>query len=304
MKRNEFLYYTGTGLLGLSLGLAPLSGRQRLFGQQSSVPDAVWVENGEPGALLRAALEPYGGMSHFISKNDVVVLKPNIAWDRAPEFAATTNPDLVAELVKLCLDAGAKEVKLFDRTCNNPRRCYRSSHIEASADAAGADVEQIRDFRFTDIDIRNGEEIHQWPIYRDYLEADKIINIPIAKVHSMSTVTIGLKNLMGVMGGDRGSIHNRFDSKLIDIDQEILPTLTIVDAYRILYRNGPVGGDLADVKTAKTLILSDCTVTADALALRLFDYDVGQAGHIQEAYRRGLNKYALEELSLKKITLS
>jgi len=302
MKRRRFLRHTGAGLLGLSLGAVPGVGIVRAVG--ANTPDAVWVENGEPARLLESAIEAYGGMGHFISDGDVVVIKPNIAWDRAPEFASTTNPELIKALVKVCREAGAKKVKVFDRTCNNPRRCYRSSRIEEVAKSAGADVDQVRDYLFTDISLVNGEELTEWPIYRDYLEADKVINVPIAKVHSMSTVTVGLKNLMGVMGGNRGSIHNRFTAKLIDIDQEILPTLTIVDAYRVLMHNGPVGGDLADVKTARTLIMSDCTVTADALSLRLFDYKVDQVGHIKEAYRRGLNKYTLDGVNLKTVSLS
>ena len=301
MYRREFIKYTGLGLLGLGMG--PLLGR-RISRASDTGLHAVWVENGEPEDLLQAGFDAYGGIKRFISEGDVVVLKPNIGWDREPEFAATTNPELLKYLVTLCREAGAKEVKVFDRTCNNPRRCYRSSRIEQMAKEAGADVDQIRDFRFTDLQLPNGERVSEWPIYRDYLEADKVINIPIAKVHSMSRVTLGLKNLMGVMGGDRGSIHNHFSTKLIDIDQEILPTLTIIDAYRMLMHNGPVGGDLADVKKARTLIISDCTVTADALALRLFDYKVDQIEHIQEAYRRQLNRYPREQLSLKTITLS
>lgn len=301
MYRREFIKYTGLGLLGLGMG--PLLGRRISHASDTGL-HAVWVENDEPADLLQAGFDAYGGIKRFISEGDVVVLKPNIGWDREPEFAATTNPELLKYLVTLCREAGAKEIKVFDRTCNNPRRCYRSSRIEQMAKEAGADVDQIRDFRFTDLQLPNGERVSEWPIYRDYLEADKVINIPIAKVHSMSRVTLGLKNLMGVMGGDRGSIHNHFSTKLIDIDQEILPTLTIIDAYRMLMHNGPVGGDLADVKKARTLIISDCTVTADALALRLFDYKVDQVGHIQEAYRRQLNRYPLEQLSLKTITLS
>lgn len=302
MKRKEFLYYTGAGLLGLGLGRFP--GSRLLRAAEANTPHAIWVEKGEPAELLQAAVDNYGGLGRFISNGDVVVIKPNIAWDRAPEFASTTNPDLLVRLINLCQQAGAKEVKVFDRSCNNPLRCYRSSQIEKVAKAAGAKVEHTRDYLFRDIDLPNGKELRQWPVYRDYTEADKVINVPIAKVHSMSTVSLGLKNLMGVMGGDRGSLHNHFTTKLIDVDQEILPTLTIIDAYRMLTNNGPVGGDLADVKTPRTLIMSDCTVTADALALRLFNYKVDQIDHIKEAYRRGLNKYPLEELNLKTVTLS
>ncbi|HKJ68937.1 MAG TPA: DUF362 domain-containing protein [bacterium] len=298
MRRRHFIKYAGMSLLGISL--APYS---KILQAQTS-PEAVWVENGEPEQLLLAALNAFGGLNTFISRGDVVVIKPNIAWDRAPELAATTNPDLVAALVKQCLDAGAKEVKLFDRTCNSARRCYRSSQIEAKAKDAGADVELVRDFRFRDLRIAEGEEIKEWPVYPDYLEADKTINVPIAKVHSMSQVTLGLKNLMGVMGGERGSLHNHFATKLIDIDRELLPTLTIIDAYRVLEHNGPVGGNVNDVRQARTLIMSACVATADRLALDLFGIPVVQVGHIKEAYARGINKFDFDNLNLKKITLS
>lgn len=298
MRRRHFIKYAGMSILGLSL--APFS---RVLQAQAS-PDAVWVENGEPAQLLQAAIDAYGGLNPFVSRGDVVVIKPNIAWDRAPELASTTNPDLIAALVKQCLEAGAKEVKVFDRTCNSARRCYRSSQIEAKAKEAGADVEMVRDFRFKDLRIAEGEKIKEWPIYPDYLEADKTINVPIAKVHSMSRVTLGLKNLMGVMGGDRGSLHNNFATKLIDIDREILPTLTIIDAYRVLENNGPVGGNINDVRQARTLIMSSCVATTDRLTLDLFGIPFQQVGHIKEAYVRGLNKFDFDTLNLKKITAS
>jgi len=300
MERRQFIKYA-LGMLGWSLTPFWSNGAGRVFGAE--VPEAVWVENGEPVELLQTAAEAFGGLNTFISKGDVVVIKPNIGWDRAPEMGATTNPDLVAELVKQCLDAGAKQVKIFDRTCNNPRRCYRSSRIEASAKEAGAAVDQIRDFKFKNLRITGGEEIKEWPVYQDYLEADKVINVPIAKVHSMSTVTLGLKNLMGTLGGERGSLHNHFAVKLTDIAREILPTLTIVDAYRILEHNGPVGGNINDVKQTRTLIMSPCTATTDRLALELFGLPFEQVAHIRTAYERGLNKYDFGNLRLQKITL-
>jgi uncharacterized protein (DUF362 family) len=233
----------------------------------------------------------------------VVVIKPNIGWDRAPQFAANTNPKLVAEVAKLCFEVGAKTVKIFDRTCNNPRRCYRNSQIEELASQANADVSHIRDRKFKNVSLPKGEIIKDWPIYQEYLDADKVINIPIAKHHSLSKVTLGLKNLMGVMGGERGDIHNNFEVKLVDITSHILPTLTIIDAYRTLLRNGPVGGNLNDVKLTKTLILSPCTIAADQVALDLFGAQVGDIGYLQTAISRKLNKFNPENLNLVKINL-
>ncbi len=296
MLRRQFLKTGTTGLIGASL--LPLSMNATDF------PDAVWIENGEPETLLKTALNELGGLNRFISPDDVVVIKPNIGWDRAPEYAANTNPDLISELVKECFNAGAKKVKIFDRTCNNQRRCYNNSQIQEKAEAVGANVYHIRKNRFTDLTLKKGQIIKKWPIYRDYLEADKVINVPVAKHHSLSSVTLGLKNLMGVMGGNRGSIHTGFDQKLIDICSEILPNLTIIDAYRILTSSGPQGGNLAHVKLVKTVIASSCVVTADCLALDLFGHSLNKVGHIKEAVNRGLNKFNFDKLNVKKVTLS
>lgn len=302
MKRRTFIKSTGLGIAGA--GMLPLSinGLSKVLAQES-FPDAVRVENGEPALLLQTALKELGGLKRFISLGDNVVIKPNMGWDRAPEYAANTNPDLVAELVKETFAAGAKSVKIFDRTCNNPRRCYLNSLIQEKAEAAGAEVLQVRDNRFKTIAI-NGQTIDEWPIYKDYLDADKVINIPVAKHHSMGGVTLGLKNLMGVMGDNRGSIHKNFSAKLIDIDSKILPQLTIIDAYRILLDNGPSGGDLDDVKLTKTLIASPCIVTADVLGLSLFNKKLQEVDYIHEAAKRGLNQFDLNNLNVKTVILT
>ncbi|MBN2367186.1 MAG: DUF362 domain-containing protein [Calditrichaeota bacterium] len=297
MDRRKFLKYS----LAIGSAVAFLEHPFHLF---ASTPEAVRVSGAEPPELLRAALGAFGGIQSFVSRGDVVVIKPNIGWDRTPEQAATTNPILIGELVKSCYDAGAKKVKVFDRTCNNPRRCYQNSAIQASAEQFGAEVEQIRDFKFRSVSLPEGEILKEWPIYKDYLEADKVINVPVAKHHSMSRVTLGLKNLMGIMGGNRGAIHNRFSEKINDISAAILPSLTIIDAYRILLRNGPSGGNMNDVKLTKTLIMSPCTVSADVLSLDLFDRKLEEVPYIREAINRGMNKYKLETLNVKRIQLS
>lgn len=300
MKRRKFIKVGAGTILGITI---PSFDTKTLPAQTPS-PDAVWVENGEPRQLLQTTLKEIGGMSSIVSTGDVVIVKPNMGWDKAPKYAATTNPDLVHEIIKECYSAGAKSVKVFDRSCNNPRRCYRNSKIEEKAKAAGADVIQIRKNRFIDKKINSGEIIKEWPIYKDYLEADKVINVPIAKHHSLCHVSLGLKNLMGVMGGNRGSIHSHFETKLSDISREILPDLTILDAYRILIKNGPIGGNLSDVKLTKTLIASTCTVTVDFLALELFGLKLQEVGHIKKAVDLNLNRFDLEKLNLNRITLT
>jgi len=299
MKRRRFIKTSALGAASLSLPFAA----KNLFSQKTSLPEAVIIENGEPVDLIKTALLELGGMERFISENDEVVIKPNIGWDRSPELAANTNPEIVAELVKQCLQAVAKRVKIFDRTCNNARRCYRNSQIEEMAKEAGADVGHIRKNKFTTLAL-NGNILDEWPIYEEYLEADKIINVPIAKHHSLSRVTLGLKNLMGVMGGKRGSIHNNFAQKIADITKPILPTLTIIDAYRILTNNGPQGGNPADVQLTKTLIASPCTVSADYLALDLFGLKLKDVEHIKVAADQGLGIYDLNKLNVNQVKLT
>jgi len=313
VKRRDFLKIVGTSIAAVSLGKS-----LPLFSQTSGAsasantndqtveetPQVVRVENGDPVTLFRTAIKEFGGMSKFVSRGDVVVVKPNIAWDRSPELAATTNPEIVAEIVKHCLEAGAKKVKVFDRTCNNPQRCYTNSQIEEKAAAMGAEVSHIREENFRSLTIKNGELLREWPIYRDYLEADKIINVPIAKHHALAGVTLGLKNLMGVMGGNRGEIHAPIFKKLLDIGSEILPTLTIIDAFRILTRHGPQGGNPNDVKLTKTMVVSPCTISADYATLDLFGLTVDDVPYIKEAIRRGMNKFPAASLKIKKISLS
>ena len=297
MKRREFIKIAGVAAAAL-YGV-----HDNLLLAQNSTPDVVRVTGGEPVSMLQTALNEFGGLKTFISKGDVVVVKPNIGWDRAPELAGNTNPDLIAEIVKQCLALGAKKVKIFDRTCNNPQRCYATSLIEEKAVEAGAEVTHVEDNLFKMVPLKNGRILKEWPTYQEYLEANKIINVPIAKHHRIAGVTLGMKNLMRVMGGTRGDIHTPFSTKLLDIVSEILPTLTIIDAYRILTANGPSGGSPDDVKLTKTLVVSPCTVSADASILDLFGLTVGQVEHVKEAYERGLAKYDASKLKVKQISL-
>ena len=179
-----------------------------------------------------------GGIKRFISRGDIVVVKPNIGWDRTPEYAANTNPEVVAALVRLCYDAGAKKVKVFDYPVNDARRCYKQSGIADAARAAGAEVSFVDERKFKDVRI-NGMALKSWPLYKDILETDKIINVPIAKTHGLTTLTLGMKNWMGVMGGWRSRLHHRIDENLVDVSRAIRPTLIVLDAVRILTASGP-----------------------------------------------------------------
>jgi uncharacterized protein (DUF362 family) len=242
-------------------------------------------------------------MSTFVQKGQTVVVKPNMAWDRTPEQGANTNPDLVAEVVKMCLEAGVKKVKVFDRTCSRPKRAYLRSGIQKAAEDAGAEVFHVHDRKFESVTIENGEILKKWEFYRDALEADAIINIPILKSHTASRATIGFKNIMGLIGGDRGKIHTDFDKKIVDINTVIKPTLTILDAYRIMLRNGPTGGNLADVKLAKTVAAGMDRVAVDAMGAKLFGLKPDELPFLTIAHARGMGEIDLNKLNVKTVKI-
>ena len=242
IDRREFLKIAAVTGCGLVFG-------ERLGGlvNASERHDIVVAQGAgkSPSLITEAALDAMGGIKRFISRGDIVVVKPNIAWDRIPEEAANTNPDVVATVVKLCFDAGAKKVKVFDRSVNDPRRCYKQSGIADAVKPMGADVSFIDERRFKEVSIK-GQVLKSWPLYSDIFEADKVINIPIAKNHAIAKLTMAMKNWMGVMGGNRGRIHQRIGESLADINMVIKPTLTVLDAIRILTKNGPQGGKMSE----------------------------------------------------------
>ena len=298
MKRREFL----KGSVGIAAASVLTPGH--LSFSQSSSPDIVIVKEGPPADLVKKAVEELGGMGKFVSKGDIVVLKANISWDRVPAQAATTNPDVVAEVVKLCLDAGAKRVKVFDRTLNEPMRCYKRSGIEAAAKEAGADVHYVYDRKFKTVSFPEGELIKSWELYDEVLDADCLINLPIAKHHSIGGMSLGMKNLMGFLGGNRGKFHRDFEKKITDLNTRIKPDLTILDAYRMLLRNGPSGGNLADVVETKTVAAGTDPVALDSYGATLFKMEPSTVAFIQEAHQRGLGEMDLSKLTLKTVSLT
>jgi uncharacterized protein (DUF362 family) len=249
----------------------------------------VKVTGGTPGEALKAALEALGGIGQFNVADKTVVVKPNIGWDRTPEQGADTDPELVAAAVKAFKGQGAR-VQVFDHTCNSAERCYARSGIEAAAQAAGADVSHVHEKRFDVVQLPDGQKVRAWPVYRDWLRADLRVNLPILKHHSLAGVTAGLKNLMGVMGGSRSTIHTGFHQKLIDVAQPILPEITILDARRVLMKNGPTGGSVDDVRLMNTLIAGYDIVAVDAEGARVFGRDPGEVDYLVEAEKRGIGK--------------
>ncbi|MBD3166746.1 DUF362 domain-containing protein [bacterium] len=250
--------------------------------------DLVMVKNSAPAAMVRKAVELMGGIGRFVQKDQTVVIKPNMSWDRAPEYAANTHPEVAAEMVRLCLEAGAKKVLAMDRTCNEARRCYINSGVEKAMSDAGADVRFIRDRLFESVTIENGFTLKEWTFYRDPLEADVFINLPVLKSHGLSKITVGLKNQMGLIGKNRGLIHHSFPEKLADINRVLRPHLTLVDATRVLMRNGPSGGSLDDVQPMNTVLAGIDPVLVDAWAAKVFGLEPASLNWLKRANEAGL----------------
>jgi uncharacterized protein (DUF362 family) len=262
-------------------------------------PHITVVQGGEPRALVQRALEDLGGMKRFVGHQDVVVLKPNIAWDRTPEQAANTNPDVVAEVVRQCWQAGAKRVIVTDVSCNEPRRCFQRSGIQAAARAEGAEVILPDPELYREVDM-GGVVLKTWPVFTPFLECDKIINLPIAKHHGLVGVTLGMKNWYGILGGQRNRLHQQIHQSLVDLANFMLPTVTLMDCYRILLRNGPTGGNLEDVATKKTMVAGTDPVAIDAyVAKAWWNLDPEHLPYLTMAAARGLGTVDYDKLLLK-----
>jgi len=252
----------------------------------------------EARRLTRAGIDALGGMGRFVSKGQTVWIKPNISWDRRPEQAATTNPDVVATLVELCYQAGAKRVLLSDNPCNSAQRTFPRSGIQQAAEKAGAQVFFMDERKFRKMAL-NGKVLKEWPVYAEVVECDVLINVPIAKHHSLTTVTLGMKNLMGAVGGARERFHQNTELTLPDLAAFLKPKLIVLDAIRVLTGNGPVGGSLTDVKRKETVVAGADQVAVDAYGATLLGHKPQAIEHIVEAGRRGLGNINFEALSPK-----
>jgi len=266
-------------------------------------PDLAVVHGGAPAVMVQRALHELGGIQRFISRGDIVIVKPNIAWDRTPEQAANTNPEVVAELVRQSWSAGAKKVIVTDVSCNDPRRCFERSGIAAAARQQGADVVLPAPDKFKEVDL-GGELLQAWPVYQPFLEADKIINVPIAKHHSLTGCTLGMKNWYGILGGQRHRLHQRIHESLADLADFMRPTLTLADSYRVLLRNGPTGGNLEDVQLKKTLVAGTDPVALDAyLAQAYWNLEPAALPYLKMAADRGLGSLQFEKLRTQVVAL-
>jgi uncharacterized protein (DUF362 family) len=273
------------------LAIGPRSQRQvRTYGVAAR-PDtptlAIAKSSHDPAVLTRRVVEALGGMGRFVARGDVVAVKPNIGWDRLPMHAANTNPHVVAELVKMAFEAGAKRVVVSDVSCNDPTRCFQRSGIWQAAHAVGATVILPAPHRFRAVRMR-GDLLDEWPLLVPLIDADKVINVPVAKHHNLSRYTGAMKNWYGLLGGRRNRLHQNIDLSIADLATFMRPTLTVLDATRVLMRNGPQGGNVDDARDVHQVIASVDQVAVDAYGASLLGEQADAIGYLRLAEQRGL----------------
>ena len=266
------------------------------------MPHLVVARGGEPQDLVSQALAALGGIESFVSPGDWVIIKPNIcSASHTFEYASTTNPWVVGALVQLCLSAGAGRVQVMDYPFGGtPQQAYARSGIEEQVKASGGEMVVMSGFKFIPTGLPNAASLKQSDIYDDVLNADVLINVPIAKHHGLARLTLGMKNLMGVIR-DRGVLHRRLGQNLSDLSGRIRPTLTVIDAVRILMDNGPTGGNLNDVKKLDTLIASTDIVAADSYAATLFGLQPEDLDYIRAGAADGLGQSDLSSIKIEEI---
>ncbi len=251
----------------------------------------------EARRLTRAAVGALGGMGRFVSKGNVVWVKPNIAFDRRPEQAACTNPDVVAAIVEMCFQAGAAKVLVSDNPIHVPERTFPRSGIQQAAEKAGARCPFMDERRFRAMSLTGAKVLTKWKLYSELVEADCLINVPIAKQHSLAKAVLGMKNLMGAAGGDRGRFHQDIANTVTDLAAFLKPRLVVLDAVRILAANGPTGGNLSDVKRKDLVVAGVDQVAVDSVGATILGYRPADIGYLVEGQSRGLGTTDFQSLS-------
>src|SRR5258706_8925052 len=265
------------------------------------LPELVIAKNDTDAATLtRRAVDALGGMKRFVSRGDVVVIKPNIGWDRMPIHAANTNPEVVATVVQMAFEAGAKRVVVTDASCNDPNRCFQRSGIWRAAYKLGADVIIPAEHRFRTMRL-NGDVLDEWPVYMPLVQAGKRINVPVAKHHNLAKYTGAMKNWYGSLGGRRNRLHQNIDVSVADLPTFMRPTLVVVDATRVLVRNGPQGGNAADTREMNTAIAPVDQVAADAYGTSLIGQKRENVAYLKMGHERGLGTMFWENLRVKEV---
>lgn len=306
MERRDFLIKSTIAGIATGAGLT-MGSFDQVFGSylsSAAVPDMVAIKGGEAAAMFEKGIAALGGMKAFVKKGQTVVVKPNIGWDVTPEKAANTNPELVGKIVSMCLQAGAKDVFVFDNTCDNWQKSYASSGIEKAVKAAGGKiVTGSSESYYKEVDIPRGVKLKKAKVHELIINSDVFINVPILKSHDGATLTMGMKNMMGVVWDRRFWHKNDLHQCIADFATFRKPDLNVIDAYRVMKKNGPRGVSVEDVVTLKAQILVKDIVAGDTAATKLFGLDPKSVGHIAMAEKLGVGTTNLDKLSINRLTI-
>ena len=297
MRRREFIRNCAAGVSTLAFG-----GVLPRLPSGAGVPDMAVVKGLDIGKMVGLAVAALGGIEHFIKKGESVLVKPNGAWERTPEQGANTHPEVVGAIVRLCKGAGASRVVVADRTCHNAEGAFDKNGIKKAALAAGAEV-IYDDLKFSTRDW-GGKVMHQWGLLDLYAKSDKVINVPVVKNHGLSKMTCSMKNWFGVISGKRALLHQDIHEVIADMAQSCVPSLTVVDATRILLDNGPTGGKMEDVKTLNLVGAGYDQVALDVWAAGLLGYKWEEVGYLLKAKERGIGETDLSKLRLENLDVS
>ncbi|TFH39160.1 MAG: DUF362 domain-containing protein [Bacteroidia bacterium] len=306
MKRREFIIKSAAA--GITAGAAYTAGGYGNLLAAGSLPaaiDIVAVRGGEAEAMFDMGISALGGMTNFVKKGQKVVIKPNIGWDVVPERAANTNPKLIKRIVEHCFRAGAKEVFVFDNTCDNWVKCYKNSMIEKYAKDAGARmVPGDSESYYQQVSIPGAKILKTTSVHEKILESDVFINVPILKVHSSAKMTANLKNMMGVVWDRKFWHSNNLHQCIADFGLfEKKPSLNIIDCYNVMTKNGPRGVSLSDVENMKAQIISTDWVAGDTAAARMLGLDPVQVDYIPMAHSLGVGSMEIEKMNIHKIAM-
>ena len=295
-------------LAGCSGGPSPAPTGENITVAPPSAPPAgaayLAVARGEhPEALVQRSIAALGGIERFVKPGNDVIIKPNICTsNRAPEYAATTNPEVVAALVTLCLGAGAARVRVMDYPFSGGHEeAYSSSGIAEAVAGAGGRMEVMAGMKFQDTPAPHGLILSSCRVYQEILDADVLIDVPIAKQHGNTVLTLGMKNLLGVVDNPSSYHTAQMSERVVDLNTVVRPHLVVVDAIRILLNNGPTGGSLNDVKRTNTVIASHDIVAADSFGATLFGRTALDLPIVQAGARRGLGATDLGGLRIEEI---
>jgi len=307
MKRRDFIMNSvGFGVLsGAALSMGNLGEAFAMESHAMQLPyDLVAIKGGEAAEMFDKGIASLGGIKQFVKANQTVVVKPNIGWDATPERGANTNPALVARIVEQCKMAGAKTVYVFDNPVAEWTRSYKNSGIEdAVKKAGGTMVSGKSEGYYHAVTVPKGKRLKNAKVHELILESDVFINVPVLKSHGGSTLSIAMKNMMGIVW-DREFWHsNDLHQCIADFATFRKPDLNIVDAYRVMKRNGPRGVSVADVVTMKYQLMSTDLVAIDAAATKVFGLDPKQLKHVGLAEQLGVGSSNIEAMRVNRITM-